>query len=116
VCTNHFQKNELKPWQKKQWVIAPTANAEFVSAMEDVLEVYTRPYDPQRPVVCLDEASKQLMAETRVPIPAAPGRLARSDDEYERKGTANLFMVLEPLAGQRQVQVTERARPSTLPL
>jgi DDE superfamily endonuclease len=76
--------------------------------MEDVLEVYTRPYDPQRPVVCLDEASKQLVAETRVPIPAAPGKLARIDYEYERKGTANLFMVFEPLAGQRRVTITER--------
>jgi hypothetical protein len=103
VCTNHSQKNDLKPSQKKQWVIPPTANAEFVCAIEDVLEVYTRPYDPQRPVVCLDEASKQLVAETRVPIPAAPGRLARDDDEYERKGTANLFMVFEPLARQHEV-------------
>jgi len=89
-------------------VIPPKANAEFVCAMEDVLEVYTRPYDPQRPVVCLDEASKQLVAETRVPIPAAPGKLERIDYEYERKGTANLFMVFEPLAGQRQVTVTDR--------
>jgi len=89
-------------------VIPPNANAEFVCAMEDVLEVYTRPYDPQRPVVCLDEASKQLVADTRVPIPAAPGKLERIDDEYERKGTATLFMVCEPLAGQRQVTVTER--------
>ena len=76
--------------------------------MEDVLEVYTRPYDPQRPVVCLEEASKQLVAETRVPMPAAPGKLARIDYEYERKGTANLFMVFEPLAGQRRVTITER--------
>jgi hypothetical protein len=76
--------------------------------MEDVLEVYTRPYDPQRPQVCLDETSKQLVAETRVPIPAAPGQPERVDDEYERKGTANLFMVFEPLAGQRRVKVTER--------
>jgi hypothetical protein len=89
-------------------VIPPKANAEFVCAMEDVLEVYTRPYDPQRPVVCLDEASKQLVAETRGPMPAAPGKLARMDDEYERKGTANLFMVFEPLAGQRRVTVTDR--------
>jgi len=76
--------------------------------MEDVLEVYTRPYDPQRPQVCLDETSKQLVAETREPIPAAPGQPARVDYEYERQGTANLFMVFEPLAGQRQVKVTER--------
>ena len=76
--------------------------------MEDVLDVSTRPDDPQRPVLCLDEASKQLVVETRVPIPAAPGKLARSDDEYERQGTANLCMVFEPLAGQRRVTVTDR--------
>jgi DDE superfamily endonuclease len=89
-------------------VIPPQANAEFVCAMEDVLEVYTRPYDPQRPQVCLDEASKQLGAETREPIPATPGQPTRVDYEYERKGTANLFRVFEPLAGQRRVQGTER--------
>ena len=76
--------------------------------MEDVLEVYQRDYDPKRPVVCMDETSKQLVGETRVPVPAAPGRTARVDYEYERKGTANLFMVTEPLVGQRRVQVTER--------
>jgi hypothetical protein len=89
-------------------VIPPQANAEFVCAMEDVLEVYTRPYDPRRPQVCLDETSKQLVAETREPIPAVPGQPARVDYEYERKGTAHLFMVFEPLAGQRRVKVTER--------
>ena len=72
------------------------------------MEVYTRPYDPRRPQVCVDETSKQLVAETRVPIPAMPGQPARLDYEYERKGTANLFMVFEPLAGHRWVQVTER--------
>ena len=76
--------------------------------MEDVLEVYTRPYDPQRPQVCLDETSKQLVADSREPLPAAPGQPERIDYEYERKGTANLFMLFEPLAGQRQVKVTER--------
>lgn len=76
--------------------------------MEDVLEVYTRPYDPRRPQVCIDETSTQLVAETRVPIPAAPGQPERIDYEYERQGTANLFMVFEPLAGQRRVKVTER--------
>ena len=69
-------------------MIPPQANAAFVCAMEDVLEVYTRPYDPRRPQVCLDETSKQLVAETREPIPAAPGQPARVDYEYERKGTA----------------------------
>jgi hypothetical protein len=76
--------------------------------MEDVLEVYTRPYDPTRPVVCLDEISKQLVAEIRSPWPAEPGQPARVDYEYERRGTANLFLVSEPLTGQRHVTVTEQ--------
>ena len=105
---DHSQKNELKPWLQKQWVIPPDANAGFVCAMEDVLEVYKRPYDPAYPVVCLDETSKQLIGETRPPIPAEPGRPARVDSEYERNGTANLFMAFEPLAGWRWVKVTER--------
>ncbi len=83
-------------------MIPPEANAEFVAAMEDVLEVYSRPFDPERPVVCLDETSKQLIVETRVPVPAAPGRPARHDYEYERNGTANLFMVFAPLEGLRR--------------
>ena len=93
---------------KQQWVIPPEQNAEFVAAMEDVLEVYERPYDPQYPVVCLDEQSKQLIAETRTPITAAAGRPARVDYEYERRGTANLFMQFEPLGGRRRVKVTAR--------
>ena len=84
------------------------ANADYVCAMEDVLEVYTRPHDPDRPVVCVDEASKQLVADVTPPLPMAPGQPARQDYEYERCGTANLFMVFEPLAGQRHVHVTER--------
>jgi DDE superfamily endonuclease len=76
--------------------------------MEDVLEVYHRPYDAKRPLVALDEASKQLVGETVEPIPAAPGQPARFDYEYVRNGTANLFMVSEPLLGWRAVQVTER--------
>ena len=76
--------------------------------MEDVLEVYTRPYAPERPVVCLDETSKQLIGEVATPVPAAPGQWARSDYEYVRNGEANIFMVLEPLAGQQEVEVTER--------
>ncbi|MDS4020410.1 MAG: IS630 family transposase [Candidatus Competibacter sp.] len=103
-----LKKNELKPWLRKQWVIPPEANADFVCAMEDVLEVYTRPYDPARPVVCLDEPSKQLVVETRLPIPAEPGQPERVDYEYERAGTANLFLTGEPLAGQRHVTVTEQ--------
>jgi DDE superfamily endonuclease len=105
---DHAQKNELKPHLKDYWVIPPEHDAEFVCAMEDVLEVYHRDFDPTRPVVCLDESSKQLVSETRQPVPAAPGRPERVDYEYERKGTANLFMVTEPMVGQRYVTVTER--------
>jgi len=76
--------------------------------MEDVLEVYKRPYDPKRPVVCLDETSKQLVGEVAKPAPAAPGQVAHYDYEYVRNGVANLFMIFEPLAGQRDVEVTER--------
>src|SRR5438552_18975296 len=76
--------------------------------MEDVLEVYQRPRDPRRPLVCLDEQSKQLIKEIRTPIAAAPGRVERCDYEYERNGTANLFMLFAPLEGRRHVKVTER--------
>ena len=76
--------------------------------MEDVLQVYHRPHDPQRPVVCMDEASKQLIAEVREPLPARPGSVAKEDSEYERRGTANIFMAVEPLAGKRTVQITDR--------
>jgi hypothetical protein len=89
-------------------VIPPDANAAFVAAMEDVLEVYQRPHDPAFPMVCLDEASKQLIAETRVPIAARRGHVARYDYEYERNGTANLFMMFAPLEGWRHVKVTDR--------
>ncbi|CAN5358387.1 hypothetical protein BH11PLA2_BH11PLA2_38300 [soil metagenome] len=89
-------------------MIPPEQNGDFVAAMEDVLEVYQRPHDPTRPVVCLDEQSKQLIRETRTPIPAAPGRPERCDYEYERNGTANLFMLFEPLGGVREVKVTDR--------
>ena len=102
------QKNELKPWLRKQWVIPPQADADFVCAMEDVLEVYTRPYDPTHPVVCLDEISTQWVAETRTPLPAEPGQPERVDYEYERCGTANLFLTNEPLTGHRHVTVTAR--------
>ena len=89
-------------------MIPPKADAEFVAAMEDVLEVYHRPYDERRPLVCLDEASKQLVGEVVQPIPAEPGQPERFDYEYTRNGTANLFMVSMPLTGWRAVRVTER--------
>ena len=89
-------------------MIPPKADAAFVAAMEDVLDVYHRPYDERRPPVCLDETSKQLVGEVAEPIPAAPGRPERVDYEYTRNGTANLFMISEPLLGWRAVHVTER--------
>lgn len=102
-----LKKNIVKPHLKQQWVI-PEASPAFVAAMEDVLDVYTRPHDPEFPLVCLDEASKQLIAETRQPIPMKPGQPARHDYEYERNGTANLFMMFAPLEGWRNVKVTDR--------
>lgn len=90
------------------WCIPPEQNAEFVCAMETVLDVYQRPYDPDYPVVCMDETSKQLVAETRQPLPPLPGEPARYDYEYERHGTANIFLFTEPLGGWRHVTVTER--------
>ena len=89
-------------------MIPPKANAGFVAAMEDVLDVYTRAHDPQRPLVCLDETSKQLISETRPPLPLRPGLPARHDYEYKRNGTANLFMLFAPLEGWRHVEVTAR--------
>ena len=103
-------------------MIAPEASAEFVASMERVLDVYKRPLDARRPVVCMDETPRQLIGQTREPIPAAPGQPEREDYEYRRLGTCNVFMACEPLAGTRMTQVTERrwfrwcrARPRTAP-
>jgi hypothetical protein len=93
---------------KKQWCIPPKANAEFVCAMEDVLDVYHRPHSPTHPLVCLDESSKQQVAELRQPLPAEPGQPARYDYEYERHGVSTLFMLFAPLEGWRHVKVTDR--------
>lgn len=76
--------------------------------MEDILEVYARPYDPRFPVLCMDESSIQLIGEVQAPIPAAPGHPVLVDDEYVRKGVANIFIEVEPLGGKRQVKITER--------
>src|ERR1700761_7206397 len=106
MCAPHASKNELKPWLKEQWVLPPNHNSDFVCAMEDVLEVYQRPYDPLRPQVCFDESSKQLIGEIKPAALPKPGRSAREDYEYVRNGTANLFMFSEPLQGKRETQVT----------
>lgn len=92
------------------WCIAPEQNAAFVCAMEAVLAVYQRPYDPTRPVVAMDEPPKQLIAETRSPSPAAPGESAKVDHEYRRHGVTSVWMFSEPLAGWRQVNVTDQRR------
>ena len=89
-------------------VIPPKSNAAFVAAMEDVLAVYTRPHDPDRPLVCVDETSRQLTAETRAFMPMAPGIPARHDHEYKRNGAANLFMLFAPLEGWRHVKADWR--------
>src|SRR6201987_4420841 len=101
-------KKTLKPHRRQCWVIPPKANSAFVAAMEDVLAVYTRPHNADYPLVCLDETSKQLIAETRTPIPMKRGRTARVADEDERNGTANLFMLFAPLEGLSHVEVTDR--------
>jgi hypothetical protein len=97
----------LKPWKKQQWVIPPEHNGEFVAHMEQVLDVYKRPYNPRHPVVCMDESPRQLIRETRLPLTASCSRTKRFDYEYERCGTCNVFMAIEPLAGKRTVRITE---------
>jgi hypothetical protein len=82
-------------------VIPPKANADFVYGMEEVLDLYQQPFDPEEPVVCFDETSKQLLAETRTPLPMRPGEPLRYDTKYQRRGTVNLFMFFEPLANWR---------------
>jgi DDE superfamily endonuclease len=92
------------------WCIPDKPSAEFVSHMEDVLDVYQRPYDPKRPVVCMDETFKQLIGASREPLPMQPGAVARDDYVYVRNGVASLFLACEPLAGWRQIAVTEHRR------
>ena len=110
-----LKKTRSSPGKKKEWCI-PKVSGEFVAHMEDVLDpvsstgqaLYAEPYDPKRPVVCFDETSTQLLAETRAPLPPRPGRPQRQDYEYRGEGTRNLFLAGEPLAGWRQVAVTQR--------
>ncbi|MEJ2724882.1 MAG: IS630 family transposase [Deltaproteobacteria bacterium] len=103
-----LKKFELKPWQRKGWVIPPEEDGNFVAHMEMVLSIYKRILDPRYPVVCMDESPRQLIAERRVPISPSPGQPARHDYEYKRCGVCNIFLACEPLAGERMVKVTER--------
>lgn len=98
----------MKPHLRKCWCIPPQHNAEFVARMEDILELYCSAYNQKVPLICMDEQPRQLIKETRKTIAAQPGEPAREDYEYERNGTANIFLFTEPLAGKRYVDATER--------
>jgi len=98
----------LKPWKVVSWIIPPKQNSQFVAQMEQVLDVYKRPYNKDFPVICMDESPKQLIKETRIPIPMKPGSDAKIDFEYERCGVANIFIASEPLKGKRFVEVTKQ--------
>lgn len=100
-------ENDLKPWRRKMWCI-PKVDSEYVARMEDVLDLYSAPSDPKRPVVCIDETPVQLIGETRQPWPAKPGTPARVDYEYRRNGTANLYVFLDAHQPWRHVKVTQR--------
>jgi transposase len=97
----------LKPWQKKMWCV-PKIDAEYVARMEDVLALYAEPHDEHHPVVCFDETPRQLIGEARVPVRASPGKRARSDYEYVRNGTANVFMFVDVNRPWRHAKVTDR--------
>src|SRR5262249_60389735 len=103
--SSHAQKNGMTRRKIQYWVIPPEANAEFVASMEEVLETYAQPYNSRRPVVCMDEQPVQLLKETRVPRAATKSHPRRVDYEYERAGTASIFMLCEPLSGWREVHV-----------
>ena len=100
-------ENHLKPWRKDMWCI-PQVDADYVARMEDVLDLYAEAPDPKRPVVCFDESPIQLIGEVRQPIPAKPGQIERYDCEYQRNGTANLFVFLDVNRPWRKVKVTQR--------
>jgi hypothetical protein len=102
------KKNDIKPWIVKTWCVPPEADAEYVWRMEDVIQTYLLPYDPRYPVVCFDEACKQLFGEVRPAQRTRPRRPTRIDYEYERKGVCHQLMMCEPLRGWRHVKVTER--------
>lgn len=97
----------IKPWQEKMWCV-PAINAEYVARMEDVLDLYAEPPDPLRPVVCFDETPRQLIGEARVPVRAEPGKPRRSDYEYVRNGTANVFMFVDVNRPWRHAKVTDQ--------
>ena len=107
-CAPDIKKNEIKPWLNEYYCLPGKADAAYVAAMEDVLEVYKRPFKQECPVVCMDEMPKQLIGEIRPPLPIKPGKPKRYDYEYKRNGTASIFMFFSPLHGWRRVSVCDR--------
>jgi transposase len=103
----HLSDRGIKPWLQKMWCI-PKLTVEYISRMEDILNLYEKAYDPLEPVICLDEKSTQILAPTRATLPHSLNKPRRCDYEYRRLGTRNLFMVIEPKRGRRQVKVTKR--------
>jgi hypothetical protein len=106
--TQGAQQNERKPWLKPCWCIPPQASAAFVWRMEDVLSAYTRPYNLRSPQLCMDESAKQLLQDKRESLPGQQGQPERVEYTFEAAGMCKLFLACEPLAGRRQVKVTER--------
>ena len=102
-----MKKNELKPWLKRRWCIG-TLTSEFLWRMEEVLDLYEQPYDPQRPLICFDERPCQLLEDVVAPLPMEPGKPQREDYEYHRQGTCCIFVAFEPHTGQRFLQVRDR--------
>ena len=95
-----LKKNKLRPHLNEYWCIPPKEDAEFVAAMEDVLDIYQQPYDPKRPLWCMDEKPFQLLGESREPLPMRPGDVAKVDSEYVRNGTASIFCFIQPHTGE----------------
>ena len=104
--TDISKKGDLKPWLKKHWCIGKI-DGEYLARMEDVLDLYEEPYDPKKPVICVDERPCQLIGDVVAPIPMKPGSPKKVDYQYERKGTCNIFIAFEPLTGWRYIEVRE---------
>ncbi len=102
-----FKKNELRPHRNEYWCIPPKENADFIAHMEDILDVYEMPYNPQIPVVCMDEKPYQMLGDCLEPLSARPGAIQKTDSEYIRKGTCSIFIFVEPLSGWRYTSVRE---------
>lgn len=106
-CPTYFKKSKMKPWIVKSWCIEKM-DIVFRIKMYDILDLYEEPYNSEKPVVCVDEKSKQLIGDSRNPIPMKPEKPKKCDYEYKRNGTANIFVAVEPKAGKRTVKVTKR--------